>query len=277
MAIDPKHIAANQRSWNVATANHNRHKGDQAAWLRNGGNTLFPEELELLGDPRGRDLVHLQCNAGQDTLCLARRGARVTGVDLSDHAIAFARDLSDQTGIPASFVQSEVVAWTHETDQRFDIAFASYGVLGWNEDLAAWMAGAHRVLRPGGMLVMIEYHPLTWSLGPTLGLDGDDYFERGPYLDPVGDYTAESMEQLGAPGPESRHPNPEPATSWQYTLAQTVMAILGAGFTLEHLQEYPFSNGCRSNEQLVLGEGRRWYLPAGRTRLPLMFGFRARA
>src|SRR5688572_30287855 len=79
-----------RRSWNRATRNHNSHKGDQAAFLRGGGDVLFPEELELLGDLAGQRLVHLQCNAGQDTLCLARRGAVATGVDLSDEAIRFA-------------------------------------------------------------------------------------------------------------------------------------------------------------------------------------------
>ena len=74
---------ANRLSWNAATVAHNSHKGDQAAFFRGGGSTLFPEELELLGPLAGRTLVHLQCNAGQDTLSLARRGAEATGVDPS--------------------------------------------------------------------------------------------------------------------------------------------------------------------------------------------------
>ena len=90
-----------RRSWNLATRNHNAHKGDQAAALRAGNDPLFLDELELLGELRGRRLVHLQCNAGQDTLGLARRGAVATGVDLSDEAIAFARRLSADSGILA--------------------------------------------------------------------------------------------------------------------------------------------------------------------------------
>jgi hypothetical protein len=37
-----------RNSWNVATRNHNAHKGDQAAFFRAGKETLFPEELELV-------------------------------------------------------------------------------------------------------------------------------------------------------------------------------------------------------------------------------------
>ncbi|MEJ5222192.1 MAG: hypothetical protein WHT63_09315 [Tepidiforma sp.] len=54
----------NRRSWNEATRAHNSHKGDQAAFFRAGGSTLFPEELDLLGPLEGKRLVHLQCNAG---------------------------------------------------------------------------------------------------------------------------------------------------------------------------------------------------------------------
>ena len=64
----------NRIAWNMATRAHNSHKGDQARFFREGGDTLYPEELELLGDVHGLSLVHLQCNSGQDSLSLARRG-----------------------------------------------------------------------------------------------------------------------------------------------------------------------------------------------------------
>jgi hypothetical protein len=62
----------NRLSWNEATKAHNSHKGNQTQFFRDGGSTLFPEEIELLGNITGLSLLHLQCNAGQDTLSLAR-------------------------------------------------------------------------------------------------------------------------------------------------------------------------------------------------------------
>lgn len=272
--MDPRKQTTRE-SWNRATRNHNRHKGDQAAFLRGGGDVLFPEELELLGDLRGRSLVHLQCNSGQDTLCLARRGAVATGVDMSDEAIGFARALSQGSGIPATFIEAELIDWTHTTEARFDLAFASYGVIGWHEDPGAWMRGAARVLQPGGALVYVEFHPLVWCLGKTLALDGDDYFNPGPYVEPVGDYVAESAGGLWDTTDEPL-PNDVPAYSYQHTLAQVVQACVEAGLQLEVLREYPYSNGFRPSPGLVAGEGRRWLWPPGRPRLPLMFGLRAR-
>ncbi|HEY0132741.1 MAG TPA: class I SAM-dependent methyltransferase [Nannocystis sp.] len=175
----------NRRSWNLVIPAHDSHKRDQAGFLRAGGSTLFPDELALLGvtgvggpgervladmTPEtgplaGLDLVHLQCNVGQDSLSLARLGARVTGVDISDEAVARATQLAADAGVAASFVRADIYDWLADTAAgatRFDVAFATYGALPWLSDLDAWAAGVAAVLRPGGRLVALEFHPIAF-------------------------------------------------------------------------------------------------------------------
>jgi SAM-dependent methyltransferase len=123
----------------------------------------------------------------------------VRGVDLSDEAIAFARGLSDESGIPATFVQAEVVQWmTTTTELRFDLAFASYGATCWLPDLDAWAHGIRRILVSGGRFVYVEFHPIVWSIAPDLCIRGDDYFSTTPFVEPVGDYVADAGPSLGA-------------------------------------------------------------------------------
>lgn len=272
-----ENVESTRQSWNRATKNHNAHKGDQAARLAAGEELLFPEELSLLGDLSGKALVHLQCNAGQDSLCLARRGARVTGVDLSDEAIAFARALSARSGIPARFERAELLGWMAQTDARFDVAFTSYGTTGWLPDLDAWARGAHRILKPGGVLVYVEFHPLVWSLSDDAPgvLGGDDYFETDPFRAPVGDYVADAGEALGAVTVGETVPNDIPATSHQHGLADVLQALLGAGMRLTDVEEWPHSNGARLRKWLVPLGGRRFGFPDGVARIPLMYGLRA--
>jgi SAM-dependent methyltransferase len=264
-------IDTTRRSWNVATRNHNAHKGDQARVFREGGDPLFPEELALLGELSGRRVVHLQCNAGQDTLGLARRGADVLGVDLSDEAIRFARELSTKTGIAARFVESELLEWLASTEERFDLAFSSYGAVGWIADLDAWARGIARVLVPGGRFVYVEFHPLVWSVDAEGALRGDDYFQDAPFVEPVGDYVAESGAALGGHDAVAGE-NDVPATSYQYGLGRIVTALAQAGLRIERLEEYAWSNGCRVSPALELREGRRWHPPATWARTPWMFG-----
>ena len=151
---------ANRASWNAATEAHNSHKRDQAAFFRAGGSTLFPEEIELLGDLRGRSLLHLQCNAGQDTLSLARLGATVTGVDISDTAIDFARQLSAQSGIPATFERADIYDWLASAATTYDVVFSSYGALVWLSDLGHGGAGSRACSSRAGASCCWNFIPM---------------------------------------------------------------------------------------------------------------------
>ena len=109
------HHEMNRLAWNAGTKAHNSHKGNQADFFRKGGNTLFSEEAGLLGDIKGQTLLHLQCNSGQDSLSIANHlGTRVTGVDISDEAISFARNLSRNSGIEAQFIRSRRLRFLRE-------------------------------------------------------------------------------------------------------------------------------------------------------------------
>ena len=66
---------------------HDSHRANLPGFLRDGGSTLFPEEVELLGDLGGKTLLHLQCNSGGDSISLDGLGAGVTGVYISDEAV----------------------------------------------------------------------------------------------------------------------------------------------------------------------------------------------
>jgi 2-polyprenyl-3-methyl-5-hydroxy-6-metoxy-1,4-benzoquinol methylase len=284
-APDPADVhARNRRSWNAVTRAHQSHKRDQAAFLRDGGSTLFEEELDLLGsrDLRGLDLVHLQCNCGQDSLSLAALGARVTGVDLADRAIDEARALSKDSGIPATFERAEVVEWMqrHRCDDRpdsgFDVAFASYGAIGWIPDLRAWVQAAAELLRPGGRLVVMEFHPAIWSVSAT-GEIVEPYFLDGPIHETEGvrDYVgaaAEGLAPMGFTDGVADFTNPEPAVSFQWTVADLVQAICDAGMRLTTMREYDYANGCPVLGDAMRVSGRRFRRAAGVPDLPLMLG-----
>ena len=267
----------NRRSWNAATEAHNSHKHDQAGFLKRGGCTLFADELELLGDVDGLDLVHLQCNCGQDSLSLARRGARVTGVDIADAPIAFARELAAETKLPATFHRADLFDWMATSDARFDVAFASYGTIGWLCDLDRWARGVRRVLRSGGRLVLLEFHPLVWSFAGS-GALAEPYFLDGA-LDEAGvrDYVGVDLAPSGHLDGVQEFANPERSFGFQWTVAQILQATVDAGLRIETVREYPYANGCRLFDDMTPLEGRRYAMPAGAPAMPLMFGLVARA
>lgn len=275
MTARPDLHEANRQSWNAATVAHNSHKGDQASFLRRGGSTLFPEEIALLGDLEGLDVAHLQCNAGQDSLSLVQRGARVTGVDISDEAIAFARALSRDSGLSARFERADLYDWFASAGRRFDVVFSSYGALCWLSDLAAWADGIASVLRPGGRFVLVEFHPIAMVFGPDWRF-AYDYFNRSPMAETgVGDYVALSGEGLTPDGFKTGvvdFRNPHPSFEFQWGVGDVVTALAGAGLRIARLVEYPYANGWRPFEGMRDLGGRRMAAPEGMARIPLMYG-----
>jgi SAM-dependent methyltransferase len=274
----------NRLSWNEATKAHNSHKGNQAKFFREGGNTLFPEEKELLGNISGLSVVHLQCNAGQDSLSLARLGASVTGVDISDEAITFAQKLSDESGINATFHRADVYDWLEETankKQQFDIVFSSYGAVLWLSNLSVWAKGIAAILKSGGRFVIVDFHPVAmmfdWDWSHKF-----PYFHEGKALtwkDGISDYVANSDEGLILSGYETgieNFRNPYCSHEFQWSMGEIITALLQAGLTLEVLQEYPYSNGCKGFERMRADSQRRWFPPEDLPNLPLMYGIVAR-
>ncbi|WP_312361744.1 bifunctional class I SAM-dependent methyltransferase/GNAT family N-acetyltransferase [Ensifer sp.] len=272
---------ANRLSWNAATVAHNSHKGDQATFFRNGGSTLYPEEIELLGDLSGLDLLHLQCNAGQDSLSLARLGANVTGVDISDEAIAFATRLSRESGVAATFERADLFHWFDTARARgltFDRVFASYGTICWLSDLGPWARGIASVLKPGGRFAFIEFHPFAMVFDEKWQ-PRYDYAPREPVSEPgVGDYVAASGTGLAQDGYEEGvvdFRNPHPSFEFNWGIADVVQALIDAGLRIECLKEYPYSNGWVGFEAMRDGGSGRMLPPEAMPSVPLMYAIAA--
>jgi SAM-dependent methyltransferase len=275
----------NRRSWNEATRAHNSHKADQARFHREGRSKLCPEEVALLGDLTGQSVVHLQCNSGQDTLSMKALGAeRLLGVDISDEAISFARQLSADSGVEAAFVRADVYDWLARAaagPERWDVVYSSYGALIWLSDLGAWGRGIAAVLKPGGRLVTVEFHPVEMMHDPELRRCMP-YSSRGrpvTWDDDVSDYVAESGPAITPSGwleGVQGFSNPQACHEFHWATSEVVTALLEAGLVLEHFREYDYCNGFRPfREMKDLGQ-RRWAMPDGQPSIPFMFSLVAR-
>ena len=273
----------NRVSWNAVVRAHDSHRGDLSQFFSEGGSTPFQEELDLLGELEGKSLVHLQCNSGGDSISLARLGATVTGVDLSDEAVSSARALAEKTGTRAAFERADVYDWLEEASREgrhFDIAFASYGVICWLPDLRRWAWGIAGILNPGGRFVLIDFHPAAdifdrdWNHVSDYPCGGEPL----PLEEGVGDYVAASGRGLTPAGFVEGirdFENSEGCYLFRWGLGEVVTALAEAGLRITALEEYSYANGERKFAWMRELPDRRMVPPEHIPTIPLMYSIRA--
>jgi SAM-dependent methyltransferase len=265
------YLAANRRLWNEWTPINSRSAFYDVDEFVRGGVRLRDWEIAEVGDVNGKDLLHLQCHFGLDTLSWARLGARVTGVDFSEAGIERARALAVEAGIPATFICSEVSELPRTLETTFDVVYTTCGVLGWLPDLKRWAEVAARYVRPGGFLYVAEAHPLAWVWD-----DGDDVRPgdlrlRYPYWEQSQPLATRVQGSYADPSAEVQEPS---EFTWQHSLGEIVTSIAQAGLRIEFLHEFPFV--VWPMPFLEAGPDRTWRLPGELSgKLPLFFSLRA--
>jgi SAM-dependent methyltransferase len=113
------------------------------------------EFLDRLGVPPGASLLDVACGSGQLALVAARRGVRVTGVDIADNSIRAARERAHAEALPAEFDEGDAEALPYG-DASFDVVATSFGAMfAPRPDLVA--QELIRVCRPGGTIAMANW------------------------------------------------------------------------------------------------------------------------
>ena len=162
--------ARNVEVWTKANAEYTDRRATEA-WAKeeiDWGMFSVPEsELGVLGDVSGKDVVELGCGTAYFGSWLARRGARVTGVDVTPAQLETARRLRRETGIELELVEASAED-VPLPDESFDLAVSEYGASIWC-DPERWVAEAARLLRPGGVLAFLCNSTLSILCSPDVG------------------------------------------------------------------------------------------------------------
>ncbi|MCV3273594.1 class I SAM-dependent methyltransferase [Roseobacter sinensis] len=192
------YLSINRDIWNADAANWVDFA--QARWALETpewGNWGNPEtDLNLLpADMAGMNAVELGCGTGYVSYWMHRRGARVTGIDISTEQLGTARNLATAHRADITFIEGNAEA-TGLPENRFDFAISEYGASIWCPP-DKWLTEAWRVLRPGGRLVFLGNHPLSLICSPLDGAPAERMLHR-PYRDMWGaDWTKVEFEPTG--------------------------------------------------------------------------------
>jgi len=130
---------------------------------------MFPDDLQ------GKDAIELGCGTAYVSAWLARRGAKVVGIDNSAKQLETARRLQREHNLSFPLIHGNAEQ-VPLPDHSLDFAISEYGACLW-ADPHKWITEAARLLRPGGRL-----HFLTNSFLLMLCADYDEHVPAGDRL-----------------------------------------------------------------------------------------------
>ena len=224
------YIQINKHHWNQKVEVHvNSDFYDQDGFLA-GKNTNDAIVMNLLGDVRGKKILHLQCHFGQDTLSLARLGASVCGVDFSDKAIDQARNTTEELGLDARFICCDVFELREHLDDSFDIVFASYGVIGWHPNIKLWFELVNHFMKKGGKFVFAEFHPAVWMWSDDFSHVQYSYFNKQTI-----------SEEVSGTYADQEAPITSKYVAWNHSLEDVINNVILSGMTITSFNEYDYS------------------------------------
>jgi SAM-dependent methyltransferase len=219
--------------------------------------------LDFLPPLAGRTIIDLGCGEGRNTREFARRGARVTGIDVSARMIeaAVASEAEVPLGIDyrlASF--SDLSQWP---DRSFDLVVSTMALMD-GPDFEGAARQAYRVLRSGGGFYFNVLHPcfvtpvqkwLRDDQGREIGFQVGEYFTENVHMD-LWRFNA-APEEDGQLFAVPRFP---------YRLESYINGLCAAGFRIAKVQE------PRPSEEMVAGYPR---LEPYRRHIPIFIYFAA--
>ena len=259
------HYAANLANWDERAAIH---AADESGFYKlaeiRKGQDILDSIAGGIGDVRGLRVAHLQCHIGTDTVCLAMRGASITGLDFSPTALCAARSLAADLQLDAQFVEGNVYDARALLEGEFDRVFVTWGAINWLPDIARWAKTVASILKPVGKLFLAEAHPTTLCLDWVDGRIAPGFDLRTPQAQPIAEDLATTYNETQTEIRSTR------TYEWMHALSDILNGLVAAGLRIDRFDEHEelpwalFPN-------LVKGSDVYYRLPSGHPRLPLSF------
>lgn len=229
--------AFEHRHKNWGDANYERLMNERLPFF----NDDMVKELESL-DFKGKTVAQFCCNNGREVLSLMQLGAKEGfGFDIAENIINQARDTAKKAGIDhCQFISCNILDIPEQYHNRFDYVLFTIGAITWFEDLLPLFQKVSDCLKPGGMLLINDFHPFMNML-PVPGEPGFDeahlnkieysYFRKEPWIENEGmGYMSEEYAS-------------KTFTSFSHTMSAIINGVSSVNMRIVKLNEYDYDIG----------------------------------
>jgi 2-polyprenyl-3-methyl-5-hydroxy-6-metoxy-1,4-benzoquinol methylase len=180
--------------------------------------------LPHMGEVAGQRVCNMQGSHGRVAVALALIGADATVIDFAEENRRYALQLAAAAGVTIDYRVADAMEADTLGLAPFDWVAMELGILHYHQDLVGFFRVMARLAKPGGRLVLNEFHPVNRKLRQA-GVPAD-YFNAevmiGDVPNPTGDGTRLGQCAFRA-----------------WTLGEIVTATIDAGWVVEKLLEHP--------------------------------------
>ena len=154
----------NEESWDRLSEYYQAHKRISVENVHYGPYGPGEQELRVIGNVTGLDVLELGCGGAQNAIVLAKWGAKsVTALDQSEKQLEYAKKLANSQGVKIRFLKGNIEDLSMLEDASFDLIVSSHA-MSYVVDLPRVFSEVARVLRKNGRIVTCLGHPISHLL-----------------------------------------------------------------------------------------------------------------
>ena len=170
-------------------------------------------ELKLLGNLKNKKILEIGCGGAQCGIAMAKQGAFVTGIDISEEQLKFAKSLAENNKVKIRFYQGDIKSLRQIKSKSQDIVFSAWA-LHYVDDLEKCFKEVFRVLTKQGIFVFSLDHPFFRTVIKTK----ESYFKTGKYVEIFSDKTKKFV-------------------AYTHTVSELFNTLVKSGFVVEEIVE----------------------------------------
>lgn len=136
------------------------------------------KHLKLLGNLKGKQVLEIGCGGAQCGIAIAKKGARVTGIDISVEQLKFAENLAKKNKVNIKLMRGTYQDLSRIDSNSKNIVFSAFA-LHYSPDIKKVFKQVYRVLKKGGIFVFSLDHPFYKIVSPKNLKLKQSYFKTG--------------------------------------------------------------------------------------------------
>ncbi|WP_084170479.1 class I SAM-dependent methyltransferase [Clostridium algidicarnis] len=240
-SLNKSSLNSNEEAWNKETydawVERLGSPKDAAKKIKENPTHSISTLYHKFGDLKGKKVMNLMGSNGNKAVALALLHANVTVVDFSKGNKRYALELAKEAGVNIEYILSDVLKLPEDKiTSDYDIVFAEMGILHYFTDLKPFLNLVHRLLSPGGIFIIRDFHPISTKLISSKGSTAKIRKHKV-----TGDYFDTSLEEKSVS--YSKYLNdtdePEKVLLRKWTIGEIVSSVAKEGFIIKSLDEEP--------------------------------------